>query len=74
LVYGQGDAGGFAGGDGFDRFSVIHAERFLREDTFDGFAGAGGFDQSELGVWRNSDVEDFDGWIIEQLLVAFANS
>ena len=69
LVHGERDAGSFTSMYGFERFGVIHPERFLREDAFDGLVRAGGFDQRELRIWRNGDVEDFDAWVVEQCVV-----
>ena len=60
LVHGERDARCFASLDGFERFGVIHPERFLREDAFDRFAFARGLDQCELRVRRHGDVEHFD--------------
>lgn len=73
LVYGQSDSGGFTRGDGFDCFGVIHAERLLSEDAFDSFARAGGFDESELGIWRHGDIENLDIRIVEKLFVVFVD-
>ena len=44
LIYGENDAGAFAGFDGLEGFGVIHAEGFLGEDAADGSAFAGGED------------------------------
>ena len=64
LIDGQRDAGGVASVDGLERFGVVHAERFLSEDTFDDLASAGGFDEAQLRVGGHGDIEHFDGWIV----------
>jgi len=74
LVYGQSDSGGFTCGDGFDGFGVIHAERFLSEDSFYSFAAACGFDEIELRIRRNGDVEHFDFTIIPDWALHWVHS
>ena len=70
LINSERDAGVFAKLHCFQCFAIVHAERFLGEDALDGAARTGRFDQAELCVGRDSDVEHFNGSVVQELLVA----
>ena len=73
LVYGQHDAGLFAGFDCLDCLGVLSAEWFLREDTLDDATIAGCLDDLELVVGRHGDVEHLDGFVVQQLIDGFVH-
>ena len=45
LIYGECNARALTGFYGFHGFGVIHPERFLRQNAFDGFSRARSFDE-----------------------------
>ena len=73
LVHGEDDAGGLAGLDNRKGFGVIEGERFLSQDSFDGASLAGCPDEGGLMLWRDGDVEYFDGGIVEEVVDRIVN-
>ncbi len=73
LVHREGDARSFASTYGFESFRVVHPQRLLSEDSFEGVTGASGFDQAELRIGRHGNIQHFDGRVCEQLFAVVVN-
>ena len=73
LVYCENDTGFFTGLHSFNGLGIIRTQRFLSENPFHGAPGTGSLNDLKLIVRGDSNVENFDGIVIQELVNTFKN-